>query len=375
MIIHYFLPILLTFLLSYSKREFIFDRLFFIGITIFLCFGYMSGSDWVSYEQVYNSGFLDKTVEVGYMAISNLLSNLGVDFWFFYIVIKTLAFVVFYRIIFKNKNEDPYFSFMIFLASFGYFMFIDCPFRNLIAVSIFLLSIKYIISKDYLRYALVVILASTFHLTALIMLPIIFLEKLSKVKSKNLLFIYLFLYLFLLLGGINLLFNITETIFPYMYKRLIFYMDRSVSVSALYSPGLLIRFFVFVLMLYYREMITERYKRGELIINLSYVYIILSLISYAFPLLFRLALYTSPFYVIVVGMIAGILKPFNKLVLKSTFLFLALTITHVTITSKDDYVPYSNIIPYVIKQKFPTYEERKVYNKINSPYREKNKDK
>ena len=335
----------------------------------------MSGSDWVSYEQVYNSGFLDKTVEVGYMAISNLLSNLGVDFWFFYIVIKTLAFVVFYRIIFKNKNEDPYFSFMIFLASFGYFMFIDCPFRNLIAVSIFLLSIKYIISKDYLRYALVVILASTFHLTALIMLPIIFLEKLSKVKSKNLLFIYLFLYLFLLLGGIDLLFNITETIFPYMYKRLIFYMDRSVSVSALYSPGLLIRFFVFVLMLYYREMITERYKRGELIINLSYVYIILSLISYAFPLLFRLALYTSPFYVIVVGMIAGILKPFNKLVLKSTFLFLALTITHVTITSKDDYVPYSNIIPYVIKQKFPTYEERKVYNKINSPYREKNKDK
>ena len=82
----YFIPILVILLFSVSitkseKKK----RNLIIALMLFLCFGYMTGSDWRSYEQCYHDGFLLRLTEPGYMWLSNRCSEIGIPFWLFHI--------------------------------------------------------------------------------------------------------------------------------------------------------------------------------------------------------------------------------------------------------------------------------------------------
>ena len=111
----------------------------------------------------------------------------------------------------------------MWVASFGFFMLINCPFRNVISCAIMLPAFVYLFRGKIVYYYLFTVLALSFHFSAVLMLflPLV---KLEKVSSKCLVLIYMSLFILLSIGGSSLLLNILAKISPsILYDRITFY--------------------------------------------------------------------------------------------------------------------------------------------------------
>ena len=363
----YLLPIIVLFITSYTRYNPKTERLLFVLFAVFLCFGYMCGSDWRYYESEFYSNFSHRAVEPGYMFISNLLANNGVGFWLFHTTTKVLCWCSFIHL-FKSMwpNRSLGFPLMLFMASFGYFLFIDCPFRNLISVAIFLLFISCLEKKKYFLYIIGVLLASSFHLSAFCFVVLPFLN-INKLSNKLLLLIYFTIFTVLLLGLDQMLINFVLSPFPFLHSKILAYEDSDLVQGGVISIGLILRLICLFGMLYFRERL---YAEGKhFMFSMCYIYLILSLFSYSMPILFRVPLFLSPFFVLMESEIVNFfLNNRTRTVFKLFYLMVALTITMRT-TASVYFVPYTNVIFYWIKGEYPDYEYRSNYNFKHTPYR------
>ena len=156
----YYIPILLCFLSAISRELSDNDRWYwFMGIIlcVFYCFGYMTGTDWRVYEDLYNTLdfnhlFYEYKSEPGYYLYMLPFRFLGIGFWPFFIFTKSMLFVLIYRTMFEYCRDSKYLSLMYFFPWFGMYLFIDNPMRNLIAIGIFIVSFRYVIEKNFWKF-------------------------------------------------------------------------------------------------------------------------------------------------------------------------------------------------------------------------------
>jgi len=328
----------------------------------------MTGSDWRVYEDIYYGGINFIFAEPTYVFLTDILEEWGVDFWWFHIIGKIFCFIVFVK--FFNKYADNiYLPMMLFLASFGFFLFIDCPFRNLLAIGIFLIGMKYLYERKFMKYYLICILAFTFHASAIITFIFPLCMSIYKVKTNRLVAFYIFFFVFLWFDGIKYILILLSLMLPTIFHRIDIYSGTNLVSGNLFSIGLILRIICLFFMLLYRDEIINKYDRGHFIFSFSYVYLILSLVAYTVPLLFRVAYFLSPFYCVIILYFISFLNIRNLLLVKLFYCIVCLTITYTTVSSVY-YVPYTNIIPYIIKNQFPDYFYRSTYNFINTPMRE-----
>lgn len=291
----YFIPLLLLFILAKYRVS---GKIVFCTILIlmcFLCFGYMTGSDWRSYETDYYSGFTTRLVEPGYMFLSNLFSSMGIDFWVFHILFKCISFLLISFLLLKLVDGlNPFFSFALWYASFGLYMFIDCPFRNLIACGIGAYSFVLLLKNRLIAYYVTCIIAMSFHLSAVILLLVPFCD-FNKFKTRTLVFIYISILIVLGFGGADFLLNVVHSYLPpILVGRIDYYSGSSGSV---FSTGLILRLICLYLITRYRNNIVNDNQYGIYVFSITYLYLLLSLVYYVFPMLFRAALFLGPFYV------------------------------------------------------------------------------
>ena len=364
----YISVIIILFILSYTKRVTKVERLLYVLLAVFLCFGYMCGSDWRNYESEFYSGFIYRAVEPGYMFVSNWLNDRGIDFWYFHTFTKVFCWILFlytFKKMWPSKSLG--FPLMLFMASFGFFLFIDCPFRNLISVAIFLFFIPYLEQKRKIIYILGVLLASSFHLSAFFFLVVPFIIGfIDRCSNRALVVIYFSVFVTLLLGIDQILINIVLAPVPFLQSKILAYSDTDlVQGGGLFSMGLILRLICLWGMLHFRERLYAEGK--QLLFALCYIYLLLSLLSYSVPILFRIPLFLSPFFVLMVSEIVDHLGVKMRRYAKLFYLLVALTITTKT-SSSVFYVPYTNIIPYWIKDKPIDYNQRSEHNIFSSPY-------
>lgn len=366
----YFIPLIALFLCSFSKFKKRQLSGMMLLIIIFLCLGYMTGSDWREYETYYEDGFKSRLVEPGYMLLSNFFSSIGVGFLTFHMVFKCLSCAMILALIIKlEKGREIYFGIMLWYASFGLFMFINCPFRNTLAVAVALFGFAlYMRCNRIWVFLLVVILSMTFHLSSVVLLIAPFI-RLEKVKSSVLVGVYMLIMAILLVGGGDLVNKVLDACLPHvLYSRIEYYVDDA--DGTVLSMGIVPRIVCLVLLIRYRKKILAHNNYGLLVFNMAYYYLILSLVYYCFPMLFRSSLFLAPFYVIAI--VYGIketalkIRPFYKV----AFLGIAMAITFTTVRSVY-YIPYTNIITNCLSGRFYDFSYRSNYNFINSPYKDK----
>ena len=103
---------------------------------IFLCAGYMCGTDWRSYEFAYNHSSLStvnqEIFEIGYSYLQAICHTLGINFWIFHIALKSIVFFSLCYFV-KVFKQNLFLFWFLFLPDMGFYLFIDCPFRNLLA--------------------------------------------------------------------------------------------------------------------------------------------------------------------------------------------------------------------------------------------------
>lgn len=111
--------------------------------------------------------------EYGYVVMNKLL--VSVVPWSQSIVLFEAAFVVFCMAHFIYRNSEHAFLGMLYYVTLGTMAFHLTGFRQSFAMSICLLSIECIKSRQFMKFVLIVVLAATFHKSAIAFIPAYFL--------------------------------------------------------------------------------------------------------------------------------------------------------------------------------------------------------
>ena len=148
-------------------------------------FRYNNGADYMMYYRLFkNIGYerifstvQGKSIEQGFVLLVKFCSYISQEPFFTFGVI---AFIIVY-LIFKaclDTSDNYLLSVILFFVTGVYFDSFN-GLRQYIAVAIFLLSLKYIISKDLKKYVLLIFLGFIFHRSIIFVAPIYLLQYLK----------------------------------------------------------------------------------------------------------------------------------------------------------------------------------------------------
>ena len=366
--------IVFCFLLASFKLPRTIENMALIIIAVFMCFGYMTGTDWYLYESFYKSAELssiaERNRESGYFIIQSFFSRIGVDFWIFHITVKLL---VFYSLIYfvRSFKLNVFLFLALFIPEVGFYLFIDCPFRNLIAFGFALIAFRMLFNDKKLLFFLFTALAMSFHLSVVVLLIIFFFYK-KDIKIVVVLGIAIFAYVL----AFNIEFLIKKVyipiaeMIPIVGERLQAYFLNSNYVATEINKGTYIRIFILLILLLFKSVILNGDKTRQYVYNLA----ILSMLLYPFgvtmKILHRFYLYLTPFYALsIIYLLNSFTIKVNRYIIYSFFIGFSLLQTYVLVIYDYRYVPYSNYIKYWIKKDFPSIDYRNEYNKKYTPYK------
>jgi len=370
----YITIILFCFLLSTVKLPKSIENSALVLIALFLCFGYMTGTDWYNYEKYYYNKSLaegiSKTREFGYFYLQTAIEELGVNFWIFHITIKVL---VFYSLIkFIRKFDVNIFLFLaLFIPEAGFYLFIDCPFRNLIAFGFCLIAFHKLFENKIYSFFIYVFIAINFHASAMVMLLLFFVYK-KDLKTAFVLSATLIIYSL----AFNIEFLITSIytplikISPTLGERFKEYLLNTRFISHDFNIGSYIRIMILLILLLFKEKIISEVKNRPYILTFSFILLMLYPLGVSLKILQRFILYLFPFYTLsILYLLKSIQVKTNIYILSLLFVSFSLMQTYKTVSKDYRYVPYTNYLIYSIQNNFPPLEYRHQYNHKNSPYK------
>lgn len=353
MFLYFVLPALSFFLfLSKYLKKYLFEYFIIISV-FFLCFGYMTGSDWRAYEPFYENirqhNYIDPIMfryEPGYVFLNYLFASLNVPFWFFFPMLKTILFITTCKVVSMLLPSKSYFFLFFVMVYSIYFLYqyIDNPMRNLIAATIFIGSIGYFIIKRKKRYLMISLLCPLFHISSIIVIIIIPFVILR--HNKKILFVIYVVSL--ILFSSNAIFRYLITLGfgsnTYIVLKLQGYLISEYGIGKIFSLGfLLVNIFYAYFLFHYRNKIITSYYR-EILWNLGFVFLIVYRISLSMVILSRYQLFYFPFFYINIILVFNLLRKQRKAMFLLLIAFLSMYTSFSLIRSSTKYIPYTNII-------------------------------
>lgn len=170
-------------------------KAFWIPLTLLVMFAsvrcYLVGTDTGSYTANFRNSlspeyyYFREEIEYGYQVLEYLLLNVT-DNYFWLLFTCSLIIVGSYLYVLKKQSTDYFLSVFIFIT-FGFYLFYFNGLRQGLAMAIVALATPHLINKNFLKYLLIILSASSFHKTALIMLLFYFIIHLKfKMEFKAL---------------------------------------------------------------------------------------------------------------------------------------------------------------------------------------------
>ncbi len=163
-------------------------RIFGFVLFVLAAFRYRVGYDYLAYQRYYelsrrfSRDFMEMASRIhfewGYLFLMWIAPSFGL------LIILCSAAAVIPKIIYIEKETDVRIVCMLM-----YFMSIFLPFdmgiiRQGISIAILLFSIKYAINKEIVKFGLLILLASLFHVTALVFIPMYFIANHEYAKKQ-----------------------------------------------------------------------------------------------------------------------------------------------------------------------------------------------
>jgi transmembrane protein EpsG len=240
--------------------------LFFFFLVFWLVAGlrYETGVDWLGYTEFFNridniiklfaESFIsikNSEFEIGFTLLSSTLKLFTDNVQVLFLLIAFVTNVMLFSSL-KKYSSHIFVSLMIYYSTLYFITDMDVI-RQCIAINIFFYSLKYIVDHNILKYFIAIFIASLFHRTALILLPMYFiLNKQFKISTllilvgiAYLIFIFKIPWLRVTVG--YLLDFITSGGFS---RKLSSYLNNS---SRTFGIGFIANLFVFVFSLYKRK--------------------------------------------------------------------------------------------------------------------------
>ena len=173
----------------------------------------------------YNNALIFKVFpkEIGYIIYNILISYITSNRYIFILLITFTIYLLYYFSLRKYCSNYP-FALMLFMGLVFFFTFTYL--RQMIGVGIAWLSIHYIYKRKLYKFLICILIATSFHNSAIILLPLYFIP-VKKFKVKNIIF-FMTICLFLgLSSGPSAIFQIYGDAVD-MHVRTDSYMERDV---------------------------------------------------------------------------------------------------------------------------------------------------
>lgn len=342
-----------------------------IVLYAFLCFGYMSGSDWRSYElYFYENSFFDSLYinkEWLFAYLIYFLSKIFTDFWLVSGILKILllhSILCFFSVFTKQK----YFALAI-TYSMGklLFLIISYPMRFACALTLIFYAI-YIFYRYNNRIIPIILLglAPFLHTAVLAVVLILLTFPLNKYFYRINRWILYGLYVFILLISSNV------AIYDFIYNSVLPFLSFDAYTESyaqtgdetIVSLGTLVHLFFFAIILYHRKIILNT-ENGKVVYYFTCLSYLFEPILRCIPTAFRINIVFSMFTTVSIAYILvkniHIKKQFY---LRSVCLLLMSVLLIKTIYTSYAFIPYSNSIPYILTGNHLDYNYRSNYNRI-----------
>jgi transmembrane protein EpsG len=202
-----------------ARKNFLHSALF--GFTMFLVMGLRDrsvGVDISQYLDLFDNnrylfyGSYNK-LEYGFHAYMRIMSFLGLKGQSFILITSLIISVSFARFFYKY-SANVGLSFYLHLT-IGLFIVTLSALRQSIAICLILFAIDYILERKPVKFLIVVYLASTFHFSAIVFLPVYFCTKINMVSYHRLFIILLSLFSLLFLK--EMLMSFVQNFIPEQY--------------------------------------------------------------------------------------------------------------------------------------------------------------
>lgn len=115
--------------------------------------------------------------ELGFVFLTKIISLFVTDGYQYLFIASCFFLIPMFLFIYRN-SEDPMLSLIVFMAT-GFFLSSMIIMRQMFALAILYSSIPYIKKKALGKFILIVLLACSFHRTAIVFLPMYYIDKLK----------------------------------------------------------------------------------------------------------------------------------------------------------------------------------------------------
>lgn len=281
--------------------SYIFSTVAFTSMFIVSGCRYYVGTDYGTYRGIFMNIMNEELPkhEIGYYLLSKISYIIDSNPQTIFIVTSLIILLLIFFTI--NKYCSRYeLGLYLFITLFHYYASFNVI-RQYIAIAITFYAVRYIFEEKYYKYLISIILASTFHLTAIIMIPFYFIVRI-KMDTKE----YIYGTILGLIGliGFEKLFTLAITLFPK-------YKDYEGSVLFAYGStnGIIVYALIFVLMYIFRKPLIQSDNRNRIYINFTFISVLVSILTTKGVLFARIAGFFNIYTVI---LIPNLLDVFNK---------------------------------------------------------------
>lgn len=205
------IAILFAWIARFQKTKYGGLEVAFILLTVFMSIRYNFGNDYPGYLNRFlsigaysNIDLTLESTEIGWAVLNLLFQPIG--FFGMVIVLTVFEYAVIYRLIKKYVPKEWYWlSVFIFTLNTGYMLVFGSMMRQFLAMCILIIAVEFIVKKRWISSILLVLLASLFHTSALILLPFCFFGYLGISLTKKKALIWFGVYLSLYFMAVELL--------------------------------------------------------------------------------------------------------------------------------------------------------------------------
>lgn len=249
-------------------------------------------------------------------------------------VFFTVSLAILYRI--TNKSHLHYSVFFFMVLPVGYFTF-DDQIRQVLAIVIFMYSVRFIERKNLRKYLICIGLATFFHYSAIVLFPIYYLARINFSTRTSIIIIISFSFLFV--SGTS------QHIIKEIYQNMPFYSEYAnkkqyLGIASLNTGlGVLIYVLVYSISIVYKSQINR-----PVLTNILLIGIVLYLFSSGNLNIERISKYFLAISLYTMAILFSGKKKTNFFIIKTVILFLLLILFEKTIifNKASDY-PYRTI--------------------------------
>ncbi len=279
-----------------KKKNLIFIILAFSQLLAISIFRYKIGYDYNMYAvgefnmQMDGFGTLQyKDWEIGFVLLTKVLGLFLPNFYYYMAFFAVISIVPAAIFIYKN-SKMPWVSTILYVNTFIFFMTMNFI-RQAVALSLVMLSWHFIKKKQFFKFLVIILFASLFHQTVLIMIPIYFLVKM-KIRPQGMI-IYAYFLLIFYISSTDLI-NILTKFLHEEYNRSIFVTEGISLVYALLPTAIAI--IAFLLSKYTINMNDE----NKYLINMTIITGLFFITAIRHGIIERLSYYTLIFTILLV---------------------------------------------------------------------------